>query len=145
MSPTNTLYSTDSTEKNKERRELAAHLATHDTCLWTDEDVTLLLLELEIEIGEGTNRFIYDDERMSYCNYLSQTAFSHQAKTPKDILDKIVWLWTTWEAISKATDQQLISMFKYYNECDRIFAYIKEDEGEVDDEFLFDEGSSIYY
>ncbi|CEG74068.1 hypothetical protein RMATCC62417_09337 [Rhizopus microsporus] len=45
----------------------------------------------------------------------------------------------------KPVDQQLISMFKYYNECDRIFAYIKEDEGEVDDEFLFDEGSSIYY
>lgn len=126
MSPTNTLYSTDSTEKKKERRELAAHLATHDTCLWTDEDVALLLLELEIEIGEGTNRFIYDDERMSYCNYLSQTAFSHQAKTPKDILDKIIWLWTTWEAISKATGK---SWWKVTEAEKYKLSLVKDDQG----------------
>ncbi|CAO3701110.1 unnamed protein product [Rhizopus stolonifer] len=105
--------------------------------------------------------------RLHYCTYLSQNVVFNQKKTPEDILDKIVWLWTTWEAISRATgkswwkiteadkhklsllkddqDQQLISKFKYYNDCDRIFSYIKEDQGGMDHGQLSSEEASIYF
>lgn len=89
------------------RRALANRLANGGGgpagLLWTDQDVDLLLDELEIEIGEGTNRFLYQDERIIYCHSLSQSMQFNQFKSPDQIHDKIIWLWTTWEAISRAT------------------------------------------
>ncbi|KAI9253002.1 hypothetical protein BY458DRAFT_493302 [Sporodiniella umbellata] len=153
--------------KNKQQRDLALQLATYEACLWDDGDISLLLIELEIEIGEGTNRFIYASERMHYCTYLAQNVFFCQKKSPEDILDKINWLWNTWEAISKATgkswwniteadkqklslmkdnqDQQLISRFRYYNECDRVFSYIREDQEITNLDQLSSEEANIYF
>ncbi|KAL9558138.1 hypothetical protein MBANPS3_001044 [Mucor bainieri] len=151
-----------------QRRALANRLANDEGQLWTDQDVDLLLDELEIEIGEGTNQFLYHDERIIYCHHLSQTIPFSQGKTPDQIHDKIIWLWTTWEAISRATgkswwfiseqdkaqlslmsddkDQLLKAKFKYFDKCDRIFAYIKKDEGEDDDNnTTLDNSNSIYY
>jgi hypothetical protein len=39
--------------------------------LWTDQDINLLLDKIEIEVGEGTNRFLCQDKRMVYCHSLS--------------------------------------------------------------------------
>ncbi|CEP15019.1 hypothetical protein [Parasitella parasitica] len=88
---------------NAQRRALANRLVSHEGLLWTDQDVDLLLNELEIEVGEGTNRFLYQDERIHYCHDLLKTVQFHQPKSPEQIHDKIIWLWTTWEAISRAT------------------------------------------
>ncbi|KAL7324058.1 hypothetical protein PS15p_210627 [Mucor circinelloides] len=158
-----------SKEMDAQRRALANRLANDEGLLWTDEDVDLLLDELEIEVGEGTNQFLYQDERIIYCHHLSQTIPFSQHKTPDQVHDKIIWLWTTWEAISRATgkswwfiserdkaqlslmsddkDQLLKSKFKYFDKCDRIFAYINKDEGEDDenDTALDNSSSSIYY
>lgn len=43
-------------------------------------------------------------------------------------------------------DQLLKAKFKYFDKCDRIFAYIKKDEGEDDDNgTTLDNSNSIYY
>ncbi|KAI8640629.1 hypothetical protein BD408DRAFT_444966 [Parasitella parasitica] len=150
-----------------QRRALANRLVDDEGLLWTDQDVDLLLNELEIEVGEGTNRFLYQDERVLYCHGLSQAIQFQQPRSPDQIHDKIIWLWTTWEAISRATgkswwniserdkyslsllshdkDQLLKSKFKYFDKCDRIFAYIRRDEGEDDENKMSDDASSIYY
>lgn len=113
---------------NRQRRELATQLAAHEACLWKDEDIALLLLELEIEIGEGTNRFIYDNERLHYCTYLSQNVVFNEKKTAEDILDKIVWLWTTWEAISRATGK---SWWKITEADKHKLSLLKDDQGKT--------------
>ncbi|KAG2206882.1 hypothetical protein INT47_007639 [Mucor saturninus] len=150
---------------DKKRRALATKLALDGQGQWSDEDIELLLQELEIEVGEGTNRFLYEDERRLYCLFLSQAIPFEHTKSPEQIYDKILWLWSTWEAISRATgkswwntteqekqrlslmadnkDQQLKSQFKYFDMCDRIFAYILEEEGENDDHLKIE--GSIYY
>lgn len=92
-----------SEQKDVKRRALANRLANDEGLLWTDQDVDLLLNELEIEVGEGTNQFLYQDERIIYCHHLSRTIPFSQHKTPDQVHDKIIWLWTTWEAISRAT------------------------------------------
>lgn len=89
--------------KDRKRRTLASTLASHGQGQWSDKDIELLLEELEIEVGEGTNRFLYEDERKSYCMYLSQSLKFDVLKSPEQIYDKIIWLWSTWEAISRAT------------------------------------------
>jgi hypothetical protein len=89
---------------DKHRRALASKIASSDRQNgWTDEDIELLLNELEIEVGEGTNRFVYEDERPLYCLYLSQNIEFEQPKSPEQIFDKILWLWSAWESISRAT------------------------------------------
>lgn len=88
---------------DKKRRALATRLALDGQGQWTDQDIELLLQELEIEVGEGTNRFLYDDERRVYCLFLSQAIPFEHTKSPEKIYDKILWLWSTWEAISRAT------------------------------------------
>ncbi|KAI8888851.1 hypothetical protein K501DRAFT_328472 [Backusella circina FSU 941] len=136
------------------RRTAANKLANHTDVSWADDEVDKLLTELEIEVGEGTNRFLYEDEREQYCCYLAENAFSN-TKTWQDICQMIIWLWSTWEAIGNVTgkswwniteqekydfslltdnkDQQLKSKFKYFDKCDRIFSYVVE-EGENDEE-----------
>lgn len=88
---------------DRKRRALAAELAMHGQGQWSDRDVELLLEELEIEVGEGTNRFLYEDERISYCLYLSQVIQFDDNKSADTIYEQIIWLWSTWEAISRAT------------------------------------------
>lgn len=88
---------------DKKRRALATKLALDGQGQWTDKDIELLLQELEIEVGEGTNRFLYEDERRVYCIFLSQAIEFKYTKSPEQIYDKIIWLWSTWEAISRAT------------------------------------------
>lgn len=86
-----------------QRRALATKLASDGQGQWSDEDIELLLTELEIEVGEGTNRFLYEDERRVYCLFLSEAIEFKLVKSPDQIYDKIIWLWSTWEAISRAT------------------------------------------
>jgi hypothetical protein len=93
----------DSVSHGDTRRRTAANkLADHADMSWTDEEVDILLTELEIEVGEGSNRFLYEDEREQYCCQLAETVFSN-TKTWQDICQMIIWLWSTWEAIGNVT------------------------------------------
>jgi hypothetical protein len=93
----------DSVSPGDTRQRTAANkLADHADMSWTDEEVDILLTELEIEVGEGSNRFLYEDEREQYCCQLAETAFSN-TKTWQDICQMILWLWSTWEAIGNVT------------------------------------------
>lgn len=113
---------------DKKRRALAAELAMHGQGQWTDRDVKLLLEELEIEVGEGTNRFLYEDERRSYCSYLSHTINFDQEKSPDAIYEQIIWLWSTWEAISRATGKS----WWHISERDKYLLSLSEnDQGTV--------------
>lgn len=87
----------------RRRRSLAKKLIMCGPGTWSDRDISLLLNELEIEIGEGTNRFLYEDECSFYCSYLIETIPFERPKTADQVYDQIIWLWSTWEAISKAT------------------------------------------
>ncbi|KAI8380863.1 hypothetical protein BD560DRAFT_387401 [Blakeslea trispora] len=148
----------DLVQQDRQRRSLALRLATsQDFGLpWSDRDVTVLLEELEVEVGEGLNRFMYEDERLPYAMYLSKTLPFDEPKSAEQIIQKTLWLWSTWEAISRATgkswwkisesekyrlslltgdqDQQLKSAFKYFDRCDRVFAYIHEEEVQYNDD-----------
>lgn len=90
-------------QRDKQRRAFATKLALNGQGQWADQDIELLLTELEIEVGEGTNRFLYEKERRVYCLFLSQVIEFQLSKSPDQIYDKIIWLWSTWEAISRAT------------------------------------------
>ncbi|OBZ82399.1 hypothetical protein A0J61_09551 [Choanephora cucurbitarum] len=167
-------------QQDRQRRSLALRLAHSEEYgpIWLDQDIVVLLEELEVEVGEGMNRFMYEDERLPYAMYLSRSLPFIEPKSAEQIIQKILWLWSTWEAISLATgkswwkiseseklrlslmtgdqDQQLKSAFKYFDRCDRVFAYIREEDvqckqkesldSEEEGEFLARiERDSIYY